>query len=113
MHECFPPIIVDSNISREYVNLLKKIVPGKIIYVNDEDEKYGTRGSMSDQKIKDLQKGLNAIIITQNGKDFHCGDVISLKSRKPVSYLIRQTLTELKKREDHSGYLKALKLDCW
>jgi len=38
---------------------------------------------MSDQEIKKLQKELGAIIITQNGKDFECGDVISLKSKKP------------------------------
>ncbi len=102
MHECFPPIIVDSNISREYVNLLKKIVPGKIIYVNDEDEEYGTHGSMSDQKIKDLQKELGAIVVTQNGRDFKCGNVISLKSRKRTKRLIEKTVYWLKHNSEYS-----------
>lgn len=104
-----PPIIVDSNLSAEYADRLKEIVPAEIIYVNDKDNKYGANGDMSDEEIKKLQENLGAIVITQNGKHFKHKDTISLKSRKPVRYLINQTLSELRKHEAYSEYLKTLK----
>jgi|GEM_PF-5901874 len=50
-----PPIIVDSNLSWDYFNLLKNMVPGEIIYVNDTKNMHRTNGDMSDDEIKKLQ----------------------------------------------------------
>lgn len=105
-----PPIIVDSNLSWKYVKELIKAVPGEVFYVNDPSNNRGLHSHMRDQEIMEKREEMHGIIITQNGKDFQHGDVISLKSRKPANYLIKQTLTELKKHKDYSEYLKPLKL---
>lgn len=112
MHECFPPIIVDSNLSWKYVNALKKILPNpeKVIYVNDKENGYDARSDMSDTEIQKLQEKLGAIVITQNGRDFRRGDVISLKSSEKTSKLIEKTIYWLKHNSEYSEFLKSLEL---
>lgn len=105
-----PPIIVDSSLSRKYLELLKRLVPGEIIYVNDNNNGHNTRSDMSDKEIMDLQKRLGAIIITQNGKDFDCENVISLKSKKSAKILINQTLYHLHHEPELSNYYRRLNL---
>lgn len=88
-------ILVDANLSRNYVKELKRLELGEIIYVNDKKNHYNLKHNSPDEDIMQCGYDIDAYIATQD-KDFRFYEkVILLKSRKKTKYLIEETLNLL------------------